>query len=281
MPIVALLTDFGSKDPYVGIMKAVILSKTEGVDFIDLGHDVDAQEISSAAYILAAAWEYLPSETVAVSVVDPGVGSERRVLCAVENKKYLICPDNGSAGLLIKEYPRAKCYYLAPDFHRRLLARKKEYSSTFDGRDVFAPTAAEVCNNGFHAVMGKTAEPVGIGSIEVIRTESRTASAPSRPCLESRIIHIDRFGNCISSITFKRFREEQMPTPSHLTFFKNDAVVLQLNSIEQFFSQVEEGTPIAYWGSAGYLELAVNRGSAARRYGLRFGDRVQILSGML
>lgn len=277
MPVVALLTDFGLKDPYVGIMKAVILSHTRGVVFIDLGHELDAHAISSAAYLLVSAWEYLPSGTVSVSVVDPGVGSERRILCVEAGGKYLISPDNGSASLLLEAYPGAQSFYLTADLRRSFLAKKKEYSATFDGRDVFAPAAAALCSRGFPSVIGDPAEPLTIDMIKVRRTEDRTAAGGSRPGLEARIIHIDRFGNCISSLSIERFRREKWPQPANITFFKKKSAVLELNSIGRFFAQAEEGAPICYWGSAGYLELAVNRGNAARRYGLEIGDRLRIL----
>jgi len=261
--IVALLTDFGTRDAYAGVMKAVILSRFPGLRLVDLSHEVAPYDVLSGAYLLYAAWDYFPPGTAFCAVVDPGVGGARGTLLAEEGGRFLIAPDNGLISLLarMKEtmevfaLDETAVYELFPPPPGRLS------SSTFHGRDLFAPAAA-LCAGGL-------AERVrGQGLVPELLPEARSQT---RGQLRGRVLHVDRFGNCITSI--HRTDLPAGPDSRGLTVTAGTAV---LRGLADTYGDVERGAPLALIGSAGFLELSVREGSAAARFGLSGGDEVAV-----
>ncbi|MDA1045247.1 MAG: SAM-dependent chlorinase/fluorinase, partial [Verrucomicrobia bacterium] len=192
--IITLLTDFGSRDAYVGIMKGVILGICPDATIVDLAHDIPPQDILAGAFQLSTAVAYFPPGTIHVAVVDPGVGTNRRSIAVKTSNNILIAPDNGLLTLALRRTPAQACYCL--DRSRFKLA---ESSATFHGRDVFAPVAA-------HLMAGKTLRNVGapISHIETLAMAVTVERADGG--VEGHVMHVDHFGNAITNIEVSQIR---------------------------------------------------------------------------
>jgi S-adenosyl-L-methionine hydrolase (adenosine-forming) len=243
--VITLLTDFGTADYFVGAVKGAILSINPAAVIADITHEIPAQDVETAAFTLLAAYETFPPGTIHFAVVDPGVGSERRAIVVRAGKWLFVGPDNG---IFTYIYDRERSYQ---SFH---ITAKKYFrpspSTTFHGRDIFAPVAAALSNG---------VKPEAFGPL--ITDEVRLPNA-----LTPRIIHIDRFGNCITNITRDLFANEQHPT----LVIKRKAI----NTFVDFYSAAPPNTLFAIWGSAGFLEISVNGKSAAKMLGAKRGDPV-------
>jgi S-adenosyl-L-methionine hydrolase (adenosine-forming) len=186
--IITLLTDFGSRDSFVAQMKGVILGIQPKAAIVDITHEIRPFGILDAAFVLKSACRYFPKETIHVVVVDPGVGGRRRPLLVVNRLGRFLAPDNGVLSYIFHEYPSSQIYQLAAEKYRL-----KAYSSTFDGRDLFAPAAARLSRGLAPSKMGKKiTDPVGFPVPEVKRRKDGS--------LEGEVIHVDRFGNLITNI---------------------------------------------------------------------------------
>lgn len=311
---VALLSDFGNSDPYVGIMKAVILREYHKLNkskderdptFIDLGHEMAPQQISSASYALASAWPYLPETCVVLSVVDPGVGSERRELIALSRERALVTPDNGTVTLLERRFGPFRYFRAAHPVLEELSARRPAYATTFDGRDLFAPLAARLAAPLF---AGRGGAPGTPGAAERDRDAAGPAEEPARAAdspegaavlgeelpperivqlrwaVEAEpdraaIVRIDRFGNVVLSLHYSECAEPDRVAvqiePAVERAAGNTGFSIQL-PVSGHYAAVQEGEPLAYWGSAGHLEVAVRNDSAAKRFGLKIGETVRV-----
>jgi hypothetical protein len=252
---VALLTDFGHSDPYVGQMKAALLRKAPGCTVLDLSHEVEPHNILQAGFFLAASWPYLPAAGVTVAVVDPGVGTARGILLLQKNGKYALVPDNGLISLLLDLPGDNRIWSVAaPELTR-------EASATFHGRDVFAPLAARVVLGTSPGWLGRT-----VPAESAVRLPQR-APRLSGEVLEANVVHIDRFGNCILNLvasawsTWIRQRSPTLAEPP------GQAVVPV-----RTYAEIPGGGLGILDGSQGYLELALNQASCAERLGLRIGD---------
>ncbi len=240
--IVTLLSDFGHKDPYVGIMKGVILGICPGAQLVDLTHQVSPQDIQEGAFQLVGAARWFPEGTVHLAVVDPGVGSSRRGVAAKGNKFVYVGPDNG---LLSLAWERDEPVVVHEIQHHTL----PKLSRTFHGRDMFAPVAAALAN-------GVPIEEIGpvIGDPVLLAHDD----AP-------RIVHIDNFGNLITNV-----RRSQHPDLGSVS------VGWRTAPLQETFSGVAEGEILSYWGSLGLLEIAVNGGNAADHTGIERGHEVRL-----
>ncbi len=255
--IISFLTDFGTQDAFVGIMKGVVLSINPAASLVDLSHAVPPQDIMVGALILRSAAPFFPSGTVHVAVVDPGVGATRRALLIETHTAFFIGPDNGLLSLAapadvvvrIVHLTNAE-YFLATPSH------------TFHGRDVFAPVAA-------HLSLGRAPEQFG----PVVPTMERlTLSGVERSetGLTGSVIYIDHFGNLITNISEADLR----------AFPKEDLLVsidaVQIHGVVAAYTAVEIGASAALINSWGMLEIAVRNGSAARRCGVLPGQPVHL-----
>jgi S-adenosylmethionine hydrolase len=248
LPVITLLTDFGTADYFVGALKGVILSTNERASLVDITHEIPAHDVESAAFTLLASYRSFPSQTIHVAVVDPGVGSARRPIFVKAGEHFFVGPDNGIFSYIYESEPQYQTFQITNESYFR-----HPVSTTFHGRDVFAPVAA---------ALSLGANPAEFGP--EIKNEVRLASL--RPVehkngkLEGRIIHIDRFGNCITNFT----RE-------HLAAGWESRVSLQVSgkTIRSFRSSFSDETSgsgklFAIWGSAGFLEIAATSRSAAK-----------------
>ncbi|MDQ3181688.1 MAG: SAM-dependent chlorinase/fluorinase [Acidobacteriota bacterium] len=218
-PIIALLTDFGTKDYFVGAMKGVILSINPGAKIIDITHEIPPQDISSGSFTLRACYKNFPSETIFVAVVDPGVGSNRKaIICETKNHLFL-APDNGLLSFIFDEAATFRVYKLENEKFF-----KHPVSSTFHGRDIFAPVAAHLSN-------GLKANEFGSEIYDFVRFEENKPRKVSDKGIEAEIIHTDRFGNLITNLM-------QKDLPERFTLEINET---KIEKMQNFFAEAENG----------------------------------------
>lgn len=253
--IITLLTDFGSKDGYVGAMKGVILGLNPDATIVDLTHEISPGDIGTAAFVLAQAAPYFPSGTIHVIVVDPCVGSERRALAVEANNSYFLAPDNGVLKWIFVQ--NSDCRVIHLNESKYFLPH---VSRTFHGRDVFAPVAAHLSSGVPFDDLGQPIEDFVHGEI----------SRPARNgnILVGQIIYVDRFGNLISNITEKELSGAiQEIRIGEICLF----------GLNECYSQSRVGEPLAIIGSHGFLEIAVREGNAANALHISVGDKVAVL----
>lgn len=250
-PTIVLLTDFGVRDGYVGVMKGVIASIAPRARVIDLSHDVPPQDIPSGTFILQASYKYFPAGALFVAVVDPGVGSSRRGILVASGGYEFIGPDNG---LFTPFLDNAEVRVL--DQLRYWLP---SVSSTFHGRDVFAPVAA-------HRAVGVARDAIGTVCQDPVRVE------PVRPHQESgvwtgAVVYVDRFGNLITNLPAEGLGEN----PRDWEAVTEGSTVWPVVGT---YSAVGAGERCAVVGSSETVELSLYLGDAARITGLRAGAPV-------
>jgi hypothetical protein len=267
--IVALLSDFGYTDCYVGVMKGVILSLDAGIRIIDLTHQVEPQDILSGAYLLYSAWSYLPPGTVFCAVVDPGVGSGRGTVFAEMDDRCLVAPDNGLISLLARMIPGGKVYALDIDSILELTGNDSTVSahspsSTFHGRDLFAPAAALCALGSTEKIRGPAIDPVLLPEV-VPEHDPRGISG--------HVLHIDRFGNCISSVHGDDLAVLHSQHQGAVSIKSGEFID---NRVYRTYADVPAGTALCLIGSSGFLEIAVREGSAAQRFGITSGQTLRV-----
>jgi S-adenosylmethionine hydrolase len=255
--IISLLTDFGTQDAFVGIMKGVILGIDPAVRLVDLSHDVPPQDILAGALILRSAVPYFPAGTIHVAVVDPGVGSQRRGILIETEQDFFIGPDNGLLSLAVPVPAVKRIIHLTNT--RYMLTQR---SQTFHGRDVFAPVAA-------HLSLGLASEQFGP---PVTTMERLTLPAVERQAtgLTGSVIYIDRFGNLITNIA----ETDLLPFPTAELWVSIATVCIR--SLVSTYAAVEDAALAAVINSWGMLEIAVRNGSAAQQFGLQIGYPVHV-----
>lgn len=257
-PIITLTTDFGLKDGYVAAMKGVILGICPEARIVDVTHLIPPQDIPAAAYVLESIRQAFPPETIHIVVVDPGVGTERKGIVVRVEDQVLVGPDNGLFSLALRSWVGVEAFYLeVRDYWR------PEVSRTFHGRDVFAPVAA-------HCACGVPLERLGPAAVpEVSPWSVPVKEGPD--LLRGEVIAVDHFGNCVSNITAVDLGET--PEPGEWTAEisgRRDIPVLET------YADVDPGTPVALMGSGGCLEIALNRGNAAKALGVQRGAWVWV-----
>jgi len=242
--VITLLTDFGTADYFVGAVKGAILSVNPAAVIVDITHEIPPQDIAAGAFTLLAAYKTFPAGTIHVAVVDPGVGSTRRPIIVSANEQFFVGPDNGLFTYIYDRETSHKTFHVTADRFFR-----SSVSSTFHGRDIFAPVAAALSN-------GVAPEEFGPEINDAVRL----------PSLETplRILHIDRFGNCVTNITRALSPREIVVNGRTISEFR------------QFYGDGDDQSLFAIWGSAGFLEISVNGGSAARVLGASRGSEVSL-----
>ncbi len=256
--IIALLTDFGGRDGYAGIMKGMVLSCDPELKVVDLTHEIEPFAITSAAYILYSAWDFFPQGTVFCAVVDPGVGSSRGIILASVKERTVIAPDNGVISLLYRMYPGFEVFSLKSNHS----ALPEGASATFHGRDIFAPAAALLASGKGEELKGEAVKPVISESFDIHDDSGRQV-------LHSRIIHIDRFGNCISAIHSSDLKGGH-------SFVKLKIGSRVVAKMVRTYAGAEGSIPVCLFGSSGFLEVAVRQGSAAQLLGISIGYEISL-----
>ena len=242
MKIITLLTDFGSF--YPAAVKGVILSQAQDVNIVDVAHDIPPQDVRAGAFALLATAKYFPTGTIHLAVVDPGVGSERLSIAIESGGHFFVGPDNGLLMPAARSLGRPRAYKIALELHP---------SRTFHGRDVFAPAAAMLAMGSQPQDMGPEIRPKDLS----FGTPRRTKKG-----IEAAVIYVDRFGNLITNM--------RKPPPGQVRLKG-----IKLKAAETY-SQARRIEPLITMGSHGFLEIAVNKGSAAEAFGLKAGDRIEL-----
>jgi S-adenosylmethionine hydrolase len=254
MPI-ALLTDFGTRDYYVAAMKGVILSIAPEVAIVDITHEVSPQGIREGAFILEACYRNFPAGTVFVAIIDPGVGSKRKPLAVSAGEYYFVAPDNGILSFLFNGAGALEAFEITNN--RYMLPSP---SSTFHGRDIFAPAAA-------HLAAGSDINDFGPPVFDPVVLTDLAPNRISDGRIAARVQHIDRFGNIITDLR---------PDDLQGRF----EIVINGRTIDRFhpfFADAEFGEVFAMSGSAGFIEIAVRDGSAASKLNANPGDEVLLI----
>ena len=258
MHVITLLTDFGLQDAYVGAMKGVVLSINPQAQMVDLTHEVAAQDVEAAAFLLHGAYRYFPTGTIHVIVVDPGVGSERRGLAGRVGEHFFVAPDNGVLSWALADAPSCEMVEL----------KNAEYflpnvSRTFHGRDVFAPVAAHLSLGVSLATFGPpVTDPVRFDVPQPVVVENQ---------ITAQVIHVDRFGNLITNVTDETLMRWQGQANVVI-----EIAGQRIEGVSATYSAAASHGLIALFESSGHLEIAVREGSAAERLGVGRGASVQI-----
>ncbi len=311
-PVITMTTDFGVRDGYVGTMKGVIHTLLPDAAVVDISHDVEAQQIQEAAFILYRAYRYFPASAVHIAVVDPGVGTDRRPIVLVTRHGTFVGPDNGiftyvlfaeQASMLDPETENRPAWVggmwgVAPNWagDEALSKEGKEpddpgslprayhlvnsdywlsaVSSTFHGRDIFAPVAAHLASGAQPERMG---EPIPTARLVKLPTRAPRIHRSSRgTTIVGQIVYMDHFGNIITNLP------DRLLAP-----LLQDSTIIptveigghKIIGLKLSYGDVGEGQPVALIGSERLLEIAVRNANAAQRMKVRIGDPVRIVVG--
>jgi S-adenosyl-L-methionine hydrolase (adenosine-forming) len=258
-PLVTLTTDFGLADHYVGTMKGVLLSRCPGLRIVDISHEIPPFSIHSGAYTIDQAAPYFPAGTVHVIVVDPGVGTARKPLLLQALGQYFIAPDNGVLSMIIGRDQKTKAREIT---NRELWLTSP--SSTFHGRDIFAPVAAALASG---AASAAKVGPI-LAKVELLPDLEARQIKPGQ--WEGKLLSIDRFGNAITNFS--------ITAVSRLASSRFSLRIGRhpITTFETTFGDAPDGVCFAYFGSSGYVELAVKQQSAAALLNASAGDRVTL-----
>lgn len=262
MAIITLLTDFGLKDEYVGVLKGVILSTAPDVTLVDISHGIDPQDIVGAALALKSAYAYFPENTIHVAVVDPGVGTQRGIIAAQINGHLFLAPDNGLLVPILKDSTTVRIHRVENEALFR-----HPVSRTFHGRDVFAPVAAHLSKGHPLASVGAPIEPA---LIQPLAGQEADRSRPGQ--IEGRVVDIDRFGNLITNIDAKA-----------LSRIGGERIILTvgdytIDGIVDAYADGGHDSPAALIGSRDCLEIAIYLGNASRTLKLGKGAAIYVVA---
>ncbi|MBI4354671.1 MAG: SAM-dependent chlorinase/fluorinase [Candidatus Omnitrophica bacterium] len=252
-PLIALVTDFGTTDWYAACVKSVIWSVCPTARLLDLTHEIPPHDVLVGALTLSSVVPWLPQKTICVGVVDPGVGTNRAPIAASADGRFFVGPDNG---LFSKVFDRAEHLTIVRLTQRRYW--QSQVSSTFHGRDIFAPVAG-------HLARGRALHLFG-SSVKTYRRLSWPSFQQTSTSVRGAVLHVDRFGNAITNI------------PEQLVARHPDGRVRcgpRKVRLVSTYGAGRVGELIAVIGSHGYLELALRERSAAARYRITRGDAVE------
>ena len=303
--IITLLSDFGNQDAYVGIMKGVIAGINPLANIIDISHSIPPQDIFNGAYLLYTSYKYFPKGTIHVAVVDPGVGSQRDIVCVETQDHLFLAPNNGLLSFVVQEEKPKGIFRVTNN--RYFLPSP---SNTFHGRDVFAPVAA-------HLSLGIKPHQLGVKISKLEQLDIPKPHYKKTGQLEGQIIYIDRFGNLITNITREHITQHisnQSPFTTcrdKITFpipllrkggmkegyakksstfppLQRGEKTAQKHAMEttigkkkimglsKTYTDVKAGEPLVLFGSAGFLEASVNQGNAQKYFKVDKGNKVII-----
>jgi S-adenosylmethionine hydrolase len=263
-PVITLLTDFGLADHYVGAMKGIILGICPDAQLVDISHEITRYAITEAAFTLSQAWTCFPEGTVHLVVVDPGVGSARRPILVEASGHHFVAPDNGVLTMLYDAIP-AGVFEQHIEIREITAARffHQPVSRTFHGRDIFAPVAAHLADGLAAGEFGnRIGDPVRLGFAKPARTGPKTWAGT--------ILKVDHFGNLITNLdseTWQRLASEP---------FEMQVGEILVSGMASNYAEMQRGGLFVIAGSAGFLEVSLNRGSAAKTAGAGPGDTVEV-----
>jgi len=250
MQIITLTTDYGTKDHYVGVLKGVMLSIATEVRLVDITHDIEPHSVACGAFVVAQCAGWFPPGTIHVVVVDPGVGTNRRIILGRFNGRYIVAPDNGLITFLHRDTPAEVVHVVE---NRRYVLPNP--SATFQGRDIMAPVAAHLANGVKPHEFGPVTDRVEMLAV------------PHRAAIESgaivgRVLYVDHFGTLVTNVHVDQL----------ITFQGGGAGLVidvdgrSVGPLRAAFADVAVGELAALVGGAGLLEIAVNQGRASERF---------------
>jgi len=249
-PTVTLLTDFGDRDAYVASMKAVLIRECPAARLIDVTHHVPRHDVQCGSITLERAVDGFLAGTVHLAVVDPGVGTDRRLLIVEVAKHLIVCPDNGLITWSWRRHGGGKAY--------EITWRPERFSDVFHGRDIFAPIAGKLAAG---AAIRSLAKPIDDPVLLHVAPASEGAAS-------GHVIHVDHFGNATTNLMYDRIKALQIS----VVRVKGKSV----GKLKRTYHDVAPGKPLALIGSSGLLEVAVRDGSAAERLKIKVGDSVSL-----
>jgi S-adenosyl-L-methionine hydrolase (adenosine-forming) len=256
-PIITLTTDYGTNDHLVGVLKGVILKINPEVTIIDITHAVTPYDLLDGALAIGSAYAYFPPRTIHVVIVDPGVGTERRPILVSGQNQYFIAPDNGVlSGVYEKEQNFAVRHLTSEHYFMQPV------SKTFHGRDVFAPVAGWLSKHWQPASMGEV--------IEDFKRFAMPKPKESEGVWKGVVLKVDGFGNLITNFRAEDLAAESMEKGEIQMQVGNHSVTRMVH----LFASGNAGEPVAYIGSSGYVEIAVNKGNASKALGAGRGTPV-------
>ena len=256
MPVITLLSDFGTRDYFVGAMKGVLLSLNPDVTLVDISHEIPPQDIFTGAFTLGQAYSCFPPGTVHCAVVDPGVGTGRKALAAAAAGHYFVAPDNGILTYIMEANEDFVVHEITADHYFR-----KPVSATFHGRDIFASIAAWISR-------GIPLEQLGPALPEPVRLKIPAPRKVREGLIQGAILAIDQFGNLITNL-----KPPDLPPSSKVIL----AGQREITSLRNTYGEANPGEIFIVAGSTGYLEIAVRGGSAASALNLKVGAPVGVV----
>lgn len=253
--LIALLTDFGTRDYFVGAMKGVILSANPNALAVDITHEIESQNVAAASFTLRACYKNFPEKTIFVAVVDPGVGSRRKAILVETESYFFIAPDNGLLSFVFNDEQKHKVYELT---NEKFFAAN--VSRTFHGRDVFAPVAAHLSN-------GVSPSEFGSQTNDYIRLDETKPSKTGSGNIIGSVIHIDKFGNLISNLTKENLHSEK---------FVLEIGGAKIENLKNYFAEVAKSEIMMIFGSADFLEIVAFQDSAQRLLNVEVGCEIVV-----
>lgn len=266
MSLIALLTDFGDEDWYVSAMKAAIYKLNPSAKIIDISHKVKPYDITGGAFLLSSSESAFPDKTIFCCVVDPGVGSNRDIICATDGRSIYIAPNNGLLELIYKKSKNWRAF----QFTNYSLI-KNSIGKTFHGRDIMGPLSALLSSGTKLEETGEKCDYLVTSHIPepIYIFENKT--------IELHILYIDHFGNLITNLHSENFKQSGFPIKKSCEYY----IMIDNKKISGFsetFSEKNPGDPLFYWGSSGNLEIAVNLGRANNLFSINIGDRILLMT---
>ena len=256
--IITLTTDFGERDGFVGVMKGVILGINPEAKIIDITNEIERQNIDQAAFVIKNSFSFFPEGTIHIVIVDPGVGSLRRIIVLDYVNYMFLAPDNGVLKYILSEKKNFRVYNVVnKDYFL------KNVSSTFHGRDIFAPVSA-------YLSLGIDIEKFGHEVSDYLKGESFEPFREGNKII-GKVIYCDRFGNIITNI-----KKDEMPGKYQEKDISINIKDLNIREISRFYSDCGKNRPIALFGSSGFLEIAIYLGNAEKSLDVKIGDSVNL-----
>jgi S-adenosylmethionine hydrolase len=252
--IIALLTDFGTKDYFVAALKGVIFLINNEAEIVDITHEILPQDIENASFTLSACYKNFPSKTIFVCVVDPEVGSKRRAILVKTKDYFFVSPDNGLLSFIFAENDDAQVFEITNDKYFA-----ENVSQTFHGRDIFAPIAAHLSN-------GIETKEFGERITDFIYREKSKPKQIASNKIEAEIIHVDRFGNLITNLKRKDL----------LGDFSLEINGKIIEKLQTFYAEAEENEVFLIFGSADFLEIVAYKYSASKILQAKTGNKLTV-----
>ena len=262
VPIITLTTDLGTRDHYVGAMKAVMLGVSTELAIVDITHEIPPHDLMEAGWVLRNAFATFPPRSVHVAVVDPGVGTTRRPIVAVAGEHLFVGPDNGVFSFVFDVCPPRQVIEISTTHYLQ-----SEISATFHGRDIFAPAAAHLAKGADPSHFGDTID-------DFSRLELPRPKVTPGGSVRVAVAHVDRFGNVILNVTHAALAAlMERVQATGVTASIGDR---RIQRLVKTYGDASPGEPVLLYNSGGFLEIAVNQGRAADLLKLRAGDAADL-----